>query len=104
MSAGPRTNEEWASYLSGSSDPDDQSLAIRIGLVGRLKAKRELLNRRDAQLLQLLERMNAVELYFLKQPSSYRISHARPCWPRWHWSEELEDYFHRSSEDQTIDQ
>ena len=88
------SDQEWCEYLSSSSDPDDASLALRLGLVERLKKRR--LNRREAQLFELLQSRNAVELAFLKQTTAYRISHDRPCWPRWHWPEELEELFCRS--------
>ena len=94
----PTTDEEWAAYLRGSADPDDQSLALRLRLVERLKQRRRL-NLREAQLFELLQRVNAVELDFLKAPTSYRITHDRPAWPRWHWPEELEALYHRTIRD-----
>jgi hypothetical protein len=89
------SDAEWCEYLSGSSDPDDVSLSARLRIVEYLKAKR-VLNQREEHWLELLRGMNAVELGFLKQPSSYRITHSRPCSPRWHWPEELEELFCRS--------
>ena len=91
------SDAEWAEYLRTSSDPDDQSLAMRLGLVERLKERR--LNQREAQLLEVVKRMNAAELAFLKAPTAYRISADRPCWPRWHWSEEVEALYHRTIRD-----
>jgi hypothetical protein len=84
MSA-PTTDQEWAAYLSDSSDPDDQSLAARIRLLEELQAKGPPFTQRQAQFMEVANEINRRELAFLKRSSAYRISHDRPCWPRWHW-------------------
>jgi hypothetical protein len=95
------SDTEWAEYLGTSSDPDDQSLSARLRLVQCLKAKagERVLNQREEQMLELLQGMNATELGFLRQSTSYRLRNDRPCWPRWHWSEEVEALYHRTIRD-----
>jgi hypothetical protein len=93
----PTTDQEWAEYLRGnSSDPDDQSLAMRIGIVEYLKAKTEPLKEREEYWLALLQTINAKELKFLRATTRYRLRHERPCAPRWHWPRELEELFRQS--------
>jgi hypothetical protein len=90
------SDQEWAAYLRGSSDPDDQSLALRLALVERLKT-RQRLNQREAKLFELLKGMNKAELDFLKAPTVYKLAHDRPAWPRWHWPPDLEELFLRTN-------
>jgi hypothetical protein len=89
------TDQQWADYLLTSSDLDDQSLALRLRLVDRLKERRRL-NQREAQLFELLQAMNKAELDFLKAPTAYKLAHPRPCWPRWHWPDDLQALFQRT--------
>jgi hypothetical protein len=63
--------------------------------VDRLK-QRNRLSPTEEELFELLQRVNTVELDFLKASTAYRLEHDRPCWPRWHWPEELEELFCRS--------
>ena len=79
------SDEELISYLSASGDLDDQSLVARFRLVAELKAKVGPLKEREMQFLAVASRINRRELAFLKRSSAYRISHGRPCWPRWDW-------------------
>jgi len=91
----PTTDQEWAAYLAGSSDPDNYSLALRLDLVERLKLRRRL-NPEETELFELLQRVNEQELAFLRSPTSYKLKHDRPCWPRWHWPAALEALFLRT--------
>ena len=89
---------QWLAYLGRSSDPDDRSLSARLRIVEYLKAKGEL-SQREEHWLTLLGAMNKAELEFLNQTPSYRVRNGRPCWPRWHWSEEVEALYHRTIRD-----
>lgn len=86
---------QWAEYLGTSSDPDDRSLCARLRIVEYLNAK-EQLDQSEQSWLVRLQAVNKRELEFLKRASRYRIRHERPCWPRWHWSSELEELYHRT--------
>ena len=72
-----------------SSDPDDQSLVYRVDRLAELKTRAGALSPVEERLMRVLEVVNECELYFLRQDTGYRLTHYRPCWPRWHWPPEL---------------
>jgi len=83
------TDEEIIAHFRRCSiDPDDRSLVDRVDRLAELKAQ-DRLSEAEERLVRMLEAANERELYFLRQNTAYRISHERPCWPRWHWPPEL---------------
>lgn len=82
------TDLEIIEHLRSSSDPDDQSIVQRYAILEWLRSKPEP-SRTEQKWLGILERINREELDFLHAPTAYKIEHERPCFPKWHWPQEL---------------